>query len=158
MVELDFLLNNQPMSKLKGMGLSMDAFSGMDKHVNHCAAACLRNIGPIPPGAYYIVDRPTGGLLGSVNTWIKKRSGWFGLFGIDSKIDDFVFCSDVERGNFRLHPKGPLGISEGCITVERENDFLYLRQQLLRNPAQPIPGTRLMAYGKVVVRCGRQGA
>ncbi|EHK66422.1 hypothetical protein KYC_09756 [Achromobacter arsenitoxydans SY8] len=155
MFEWDFLLNSQPMSKLKGRGLSVDAFSGREGHFNECESACLRNVGPIPAGKYYIVDRPSGGLRGAVNTWVGGRWDWFALFAQDSKVDDWVFCREVERGNFRLHPKGRRGISEGCITVERESDFTAVRKILLKSEGASIPGSSLKAYGIVNVRCAR---
>lgn len=157
MVEWEFVLNNQPMSKIKGRGLSLDAFSGREGHFNKCESACLRNVGPIPVGKYYIVDRPTGGVRGTINTWALGRWDWFGLYAIDSNVDDWVFCNDVERGNFRLHPKGPRGISEGCITLERASDFAALRKLILEGGSSAISGSTLQAYGIVNVRCGGGG-
>lgn len=155
MIEWEFLLNNQPMSQLKGRGLSVDAFSGREGHFNQCESACLRNVGPIPVGKYYIVDRPIGGVRSALNTWVGGRWDWFGLYDQDSKVDDWVFCKDVERGNFRLHPKGRRGISGGCITVERASDFSAVRGLLLKKGGLAIPGSELRAYGVVNVRCAR---
>nr|WP_307746908.1 tlde1 domain-containing protein [uncultured Pantoea sp.] len=31
-----------------------------------------------------------------------------------------VRTRNVDRGNFRLHPRGPLGVSLGCITLHTE--------------------------------------
>jgi hypothetical protein len=44
------------------------------------------------------------------------RSEWFALYSADT-ADDWVFVNGVQRGNFRLHPKGPRNLSEGCITL-----------------------------------------
>lgn len=70
MVEWEFVLNNQPMSKIKGGGVSLDASSGREAHFNRCEAACLRNLGPIRVGKYYIIDRPVGGIRGTLSTWL----------------------------------------------------------------------------------------
>ena len=58
-----------------------------------------------------------------------------------------------ERGNFRLHPMGPLRLSEGCITVVNPDAFdglqKYIRSQGLTTP---VPGTTMKAYGTVEVK------
>ncbi|MNN79930.1 hypothetical protein D3C81_1966150 [compost metagenome] len=58
----------------------------------------------------------------------------------------------MKRGNFRLHPKGDLGISKGCITIDNPMDFYRLRGLLKEQKLSPIPGTKHLAYGKVVVK------
>jgi hypothetical protein len=58
----------------------------------------------------------------------------------------------VKRGNFRLHPKGPRGISEGCITIEKLADFQQLRAILKGIAPSAVPGIELKAYGSVVVK------
>lgn len=80
------------------------------------------------------------------------RREWFALYAIDGRIDDSTYCNKVRRGAFRLHPKGPLGISEGCITIESHGDFQRLRAMLKGTAQIAVPGTNLKAYGKVVVR------
>ncbi|MBR0649810.1 DUF2778 domain-containing protein [Roseomonas terrae] len=151
-----FVLNDQPMSTLVRSDLSVPAFSGLSDNVNRCASACFVNQGPIPPGTYHIVDRPTGGILGGVRDWWSGKSEWFALFADDGSLDDAMLCDEVSRGNFRLHPKGPLGISQGCITVENWNDFQRVRNLLLSETPQPVPGSALTAYGSVTVRCGQE--
>ncbi|MDP3189213.1 MAG: DUF2778 domain-containing protein [Limnobacter sp.] len=46
------------MSKLSvihsGKLFTYPAFSGFGPHVNRRVDACLKNVGPIPPGRYYI--------------------------------------------------------------------------------------------------------
>lgn len=64
---------------------------------------------------------------------------------------DETLCNEIKRGSFRLHPKGQLGISEGCITIENRNDFQRIRSILKNATTQTVPGTDLQAYGKVVV-------
>lgn len=150
-----FLLNGEPMSTLRGSVLSVPAFSGLDGDINECASVCFKNKGPIPPGRYYIVDRPTGGRLGTVRDWWTGRSEWFALFADDGSIDDWTLCEEVRRGRFRLHPRGPRGLSLGCITVDRRQDFLRVRALLLDTPQTAIPDSELMAYGTVTVRCPR---
>jgi len=152
MWKCEFELNGQPLSKFKYGAKAIDAFSGMGANVNRRSAACLANVGPIPSGTYYIVDRQSGGLLGPLYDLMGRHDSWFSLYAADRKIDDETFCNEVRRGNFRLHPKGALGVSRGCITIERLSDFTLMRAVLLGKAKQPIPGSALRAYGYVVVK------
>ncbi|WP_246881177.1 DUF2778 domain-containing protein, partial [Pantoea ananatis] len=109
-------------------------------------------------GRYFIVERPSGGTLRPLRERFLKevygtdRSTWFGLYRDDGKIDDYTFIQGVKRGNFRLHPIGPLGLSEGCITLVHPIQFSYLRDMLLKyGPTLNIPGSQLKAYGTVQV-------
>lgn len=78
------------------------------------------------------------------------RSIWFALYRDDGKIDDWTFIDLVERGHFRLHPAGYMGVSEGCITLPSPSHFAILREALLRTPAMQVTAT-LTAYGTVQV-------
>lgn len=120
--------------------------------MNKPSSACLVGLGPIPPGSYCIFDRQSGGLLEAFRNLFSDHSEWFALYAIDGKIDDETFCDQVKRGNFRLHPKGPRGISEGCITIEKLTDFHRIRIILRSVPPVAVPGSGLKAYGRVVVR------
>lgn len=64
MFNCKFELNNQPMSVFQILTASYPAFSGLGREINKRSSACLQNVGPIPPGTYYIVDRESGGVLG----------------------------------------------------------------------------------------------
>ena len=63
----------------------------------------------------------------------------------------YTFIEGVRRGNFRLHPIGPRGLSEGCITLSHITDFDYLRNRLLKTSMINVPGSLLMAYGTIRV-------
>jgi hypothetical protein len=152
MLDWTFELNDAPMSALKLGAFSFPAFSGLAPYVNLRMAACIADYGPIPPGEYYIVDRESGGFLGSFYDLFGQRSDWFALYAIDDKIDDETFCNKVKRGNFRLHPKVGRGISKGCITVNTQKDFDRIRALLKATPTGKIPGTSLSCYGKVTVK------
>jgi hypothetical protein len=152
MPDCTFELNGKPMSALHCGAVSFPAFSGLGKSINRREYACHASVGPIPPGTYYIVDRQSGGLLGPLRDIFNDRKDWFALYAIDGSIDDITYCNMVKRGSFRLHPKGPLGISEGCITIESHVDFQHLRAMLKGSAQTAIPGMSLKAYGKVVVR------
>lgn len=152
MPDCAFDLNGKPMSALQCGASSFPAFSGFGTHANRREYACHSNSGPIPPGTYYILDRQSGGLLGPLRDMFNDRRDWFALYAIDGRIDDTTYCNRVKRGNFRLHPKGPLGISEGCITIDSYSDFQHLRVILKAAVQVAIPSTSLKAYGKVVVR------
>ncbi|MGC0810397.1 tlde1 domain-containing protein [Pantoea agglomerans] len=79
-------------------------------------------------------------------------STWFGLFRDDGKINDYTFVQGIRRGNFRLHPIGPLGLNEGCITLQHPLQFNYMRDMFLKSgPTLNISGSQLKAYGTVKV-------
>ena len=152
MVECTFELNGKPMSLFKMGATHFPAFSGLGRHVNQREFICTPNLGPIPPGTYYIVDRQSGGRLGALRDLLRDRSEWFALYAADGKIDDEVFCDDVKRGNFRLHPNRVGGVSQGCITFESLADFNILRAHLKASNQVDVPGSPLQAYGRVIVR------
>jgi len=145
-----FKLNDQPMSKLEIAAYRLDAFSGDGEHRNKRGSMCLKDKGPIPVGRYYIVDRQSGGALGTLTSFFRGRLEWFALYAKDNVIDDWMFCDQVRRGLFRLHPKGSSGSSEGCIVIEKENEFLSLRRFLLAQNHK-IPGTDIKTYGMIQV-------
>lgn len=151
MVECTFELNGKPMSELKCGPHKFPAFSGLSSYVNKRMTACVAGFGAIPPGAYYIIDRESGGILGSIRDTIKNRRDWFSLLADDGKIDDEMICDQVTRGQFRLHPKGSLGISQGCIVIDDAHRFLDLRALLKATTQQKIKGTSVMTYGRVIV-------
>jgi hypothetical protein len=152
MLQCSFELNNQPMSAFKIGAISAPAFSGLAPHINRRAASCLPDLGPIPIGRYYVVDRESGGRP----RWLRDTFGiqkeWFALYAADKKIDDETFCDQVQRGHFRLHPKGPRGISKGCIVIEKLTDFHCIRAFLRGAGKQLIPGSTLRTYGMVTVK------
>ncbi|HAV1629640.1 TPA: DUF2778 domain-containing protein [Enterobacter hormaechei subsp. steigerwaltii] len=123
--------------------------------------------GPIPDGRYHIVNRPSGGWKGVIRTdlhdfysWPTSRPvikyEWFALYRDDGKIDDHTWVNGVERGDFRLHPPGPLGISLGCITLQHRTDFIAIRQALMSTPQIRLPNG-LMSYGTIeVILNGRE--
>ena len=145
-----FKLNNQPMSKLEIGAFRLDAFSGDGVHRNKRVSMCLKDIGPIPVGQYYIVDRESGGRLGWLRDIAKGGWKWFALYANDGMIDDWTFCNNVHRGEFRLHPKIGQGISKGCIVVDKEAEFMSLRSFLL-SQNHIIPGTDIKTYGMIQV-------
>jgi hypothetical protein len=147
-----FELNSKPMSVFRYGAASVSAFSGLGEHANRREFACMANVGPIPPGNYYVLDRQSGGLLGPLRNMFNDRSDWFALYAIDEKIDDEALCEKVRRGRFRLHPKGAMGISQGCITINDRADYQMLQAVLKRTSPVHVPGTKILAYGRVAVR------
>ncbi len=153
-----FKLNGQTTSALICNGLgSVPAFSGIAPYTDDPRSVGRPNAGPLPTGRYYIIDRQRGGRLGPLREWVQDvvtgvdRSQWFTLYRIDDKIDDYTFVEGVQRGNFRLHPNGRFGISEGCITVLSLDSFNRLRPFLLKQQTSIIPGTSIPYYGTVDV-------
>ncbi|MBL1261131.1 MAG: DUF2778 domain-containing protein [Thiotrichaceae bacterium] len=153
MIDCSFELNNKPMSTFKMGAPSFPAFSGLGEHVNRAMSQCLPNKGPIPKGNYYIFDRQS-----SLKERFKSLFGvdynddWFALYAIDNKIDDETYCKQVKRGQFRLHPSGEFGISQGCITINDWTDFQVVRALLKGTKTIEIPDVGLECYGKVWVR------
>lgn len=152
MIECTFELNDKPMSAFKIGALSFPAFSGLRSYANQRASVCRASVGAIPPGRYYIMDREAGGILGPIKDFFRGKDDWFALYADDGRIDDETFCEKVKRGNFRLHPRGLAGISEGCITLDNVLDFYRVRAILKGSGTFNIPGTSLHSYGRVVVK------
>ncbi|MDK9362799.1 MULTISPECIES: DUF2778 domain-containing protein [Lelliottia] len=157
MIRCTFRLNGNGLSNLSCPGIGFfPAYSGNEgQHRNNPASVAVKGAGPLPPGQYYIVDRPR-----SIGTRVKdvfatKYTGsdhsiWFALYRVDGSIDDHTFIEAVERGNFRLHPAGYEGISNGCITLPSPSHFLILRDALMKTPKLLVSGS-LYAYGTVQV-------
>ncbi|MDR3214200.1 MAG: DUF2778 domain-containing protein [Azoarcus sp.] len=147
-----FTLNEESLSKFEIGGAKYDAFSGDGNHRNKVSAMCVPDLGPISIGTYYIVQRTSGGRLGRLRDLLNDHTEWFALYAKDGVIDDVsTFCEGVARGAFRLHPKGPLGISQGCIVIDRKTDFDLVRSTLLATTGFTIPDTGIQAYGVVNV-------
>ena len=152
MIDCSFKLNDESMSSFKIGALSFPAYSGLDRHINKKTSACVEGLGPIPPGKYYIFDRQSGGILGPLRDIITGRDEWFALYAIDSKIDDEIYCDKVKRGLFRLHPKGPQGVSQGCIVINSWSHFQTIKALLEKTKTELVPETGLEAYGTVTVK------
>lgn len=158
MIMARFALNGLPSSILTVPGVgNFPAFSGQKYGRNNASMAGRKEIGPIPPGRYFVVGRESGGRLGAITEFMLKnvygtdRATWFALYNDDWQIDDHVFVDGVKRGNFRLHPAGPRGLSEGCITLLHLSDFDYLRAAMLKTTMIPVPCTSFKAYGTITV-------
>jgi hypothetical protein len=153
-----FVLNKQSVGALACEGRNYAAFSGNGKGIDNPAMTNVLMTGPIPKGRYYIVDRPHGGRLGWLHDFVHNalnssvNTYWFALWADDGSIDDWTFVQGVKRGNFRLHPIGSLGISDGCITISDPARFGELRTRLLRSRASVIPGKGIRYYGTVDVK------
>jgi len=156
MFSCNFVLNGNTQSDfeiiIQSRAFKYPAFSGHGQHTNRRTSSCLKGVGPIPPGRYYILDRYSGGRLEWLRNLFSDHSQWFALYAIDNNIDDETQCDQITRGNFRLHPRGTRGISNGCITIQRIEDFHELRLKLKSKPPKDISGTSISAYGIVEVR------
>jgi hypothetical protein len=157
-VSCTFLLNRRENSYLTCPGVgSVVAFSGHDVGRNNPDDVSLVDIGPIPRGTYYLLDRQSGGYLGHLyELWdaygygTTDRRKWFMLW--NPRSGDTTMIEGVKRGSFRLHPMGPLRLSDGCITVLNPQDFERLQAHIrLRQPSISVPGAPMKAYGTVSV-------
>lgn len=139
MIRCTFHLNGHQLSTLSCPGLGFfPAYSGNSGHNrNNPNAVATPEVGPLPPGLYYIVTRPRGGFGTHWHDAIKglesgsNRDFWFALYRHDTHIDDRTFINNVERGSFRLHPAGQSGISNGCITLPNHSHYRILMHGLL---------------------------
>src|ERR1700688_3097052 len=132
-IQCTFRLNNKPMSVLHCDGVGdFDAFSGIDGVKNNPDAVSIPDVGPLPRGRYYIVDRGSGGLFTHIIDFFAdfinqtERRKWFALYRDDGNVDDWTFIDDVARGLFRLHPHGTSNVSKGCITLADPSTFYRL--------------------------------
>jgi hypothetical protein len=166
-IEGKFFLTDSMYSELIIFGLgSFQAFSGQGAYRNHGGCAAIPNVGPIPPGTYWIVDRPQGGQLSKFRASVKDfynrqihdasfgRNDWFALYKDDDAIDDYTWIDGVNRGLFRLHPGQ---VSEGCITLPSDSDYAVIRKTLLNTNQRQVPRVKnLMSYGTIeVISYGR---
>ncbi|WMY07449.1 DUF2778 domain-containing protein [Paraburkholderia phenoliruptrix] len=157
-VACTFSLNSRNTSVLSCPGVGQfSAFSGTSTGRDNPQAVAQADIGPLPPGRYYLVDRQSGGRLGWLYDFARTyaygtdRSQCFMLWREGS--GDTTVINGVRRGSFRLHPMGPRRLSEGCITVVNQAQFKMLADYLHKQGATlPIPGTTLKAYGYVDVK------
>lgn len=158
-IRCTFDLNDKETSWLRCPGVgSIVAFSGQKSGRDNPRMTDKEDVGPIPKGTYYLVDRQSGGLLGPLyDLWGRYGYGttdhtkWFMLWNPHS--GDTTTINGVRRGSFRLHPMGELRLSQGCITVVHPSDFSNLERYLRsRKPDLPVPGSTLKAYGTVEVR------
>jgi hypothetical protein len=127
---------------------------GVDKNEQVVCAPTAEPQRSISPGQYYIVDRKSGGVKKRLRQFFDVRDpkdGWFALYAADGRIDDKTFCDGVERGNFRLHPKGSMGISQGCIVIDNELLFDQLAMKLRGSDQMLVPGLDVKGYGIVTV-------
>ncbi|WP_175772506.1 DUF2778 domain-containing protein [Paraburkholderia phenazinium] len=157
-VACTFRLNSQPKSTLQCFGMgNFEAFSGHGVGRDNPRAVARADIGPLPPGRYYIVDRQSGGRLGWLYDYGRKyaygtdRDQWFALWRAGS--GDTTIINGVRRGEFRLHPIGPAGLSDGCITLTSPQGFSQLARFIRSQGATwPVPGSGIKAYGWVDVQ------
>ncbi|MGL5602592.1 MAG: DUF2778 domain-containing protein [Silvania sp.] len=157
MIHCTFRLNGNALSNLSCPGIGFfPAYSGnTGHHRNNPDSVAVKNIGPLPPGKYYIVDRPRSLSTRVRDVFATKYTGsdhsiWFALYRVDGLVDDHTFIEQVERGNFRLHPAGYEGVSNGCITLPSPSHFAILREALLRTPSIRVSAS-LNAYGTIQV-------
>lgn len=158
-ISCTFTLNKKSVSTLMCSGVGdFAAFSGDGPGRNNPAYAAVRNVGPLPLGLYYIVDRGSGGFVTHLLDAMRKRfydsdtSTWFALYRDDGSIDDETFINGVKRDVFRLHPHGSANFSQGCITLVDVPAYSRLRKSLLSTVRIPLPSGKGFSYGTVEVK------
>jgi Protein of unknown function (DUF2778). len=155
-LDLDDKYGNGKVLKFQCAGIGLfPVFTGIAPYTNQ-AENSMMSEAAIPPGHYYIVERPKGGM--GFRKWLKERStgnkydDWFGLYALDGVINDRTYIWGQERGNFRIHPLRPdgTGLSEGCITFFTYDDFYNFRRHVLRAHKRVL-ASGLVIYGEVIV-------
>jgi hypothetical protein len=158
-VKCTFTLNGKNTSQLMCEGIGQfEAYSGQMQGRNNPAMAATPEIGPIPKGTYFLVDRASGGMFGWAYDIVgpllhltTDHSQWFALW--NPRTGDTTMINGISRGAFRLHPDGPHHLSEGCITLLHGDEFDRLQRYIRRSPPSlPVPATTLKAYGWVEVK------
>ncbi|MBK0091325.1 DUF2778 domain-containing protein [Erwinia sp. S59] len=143
-----------------GIG-TFDVLSGIERYINNPDCSDKEKAA-IPPVTYWIVDRPEGSFLNRLRAeaidmahlYRNHHAEWFALYNSQT-MNDYVFVNGNRRGSFRLHPLNTdgSGVSWGCITLYRANEFHSLRRTLLSRPKFKVPGGNgLLAYGRIDVR------
>jgi hypothetical protein len=157
-VRCTFSLNSRETSRLacEGFG-SVVAYSGRGKGRDDPYDVADKDVGALPPGTYYLVDRQSGGRIGWVRDFAAAyvgstdRTEWFMLWNANG--GDTTMIDGIMRGQFRLHPEGIRHESDGCITLKFRDQFEALQRFIRSHPADlPVPGSTLKAYGTVEVR------
>ncbi len=146
-----FELNSRPMSTLTcDCGISAPAFSGGGDAINNPKRVADANDGPLPPGVWYIVDRPIGGVRQLIHDWWSGDTDeWFALYREDGMIDDKTLVEGVLRQAIRLHAGS---MSVGCLTVTDRGKYNQIWQKLFTTETRFIPGTQIVYYGTITVR------
>ena len=68
------LLNRREITRLNCLGIgSFPAFSGQKEGRNNPDKPSVPDIGPLVRGRYYIVERPSGGMLGTLREKLLKE-------------------------------------------------------------------------------------
>jgi len=158
-IHCTFTLNKKNVSTLSCPGVGeFAAFSGDRIGKNNSAYIAVPDVGPLPPGKYYIVDRGSGGFFSHLRDSARvmlndtDKSTWFALYRDDGAIDDQTFVNKVQRDLFRLHPHGLQNLSKGCITLLDVQAYSRLRKNLLNTVRIPLPNGKGFAYGTVDVK------
>lgn len=143
-----------------GLG-EFDVISGAEQYLNNPDCSDIEKAA-IPPGTYWVVDRPKGSFSNQVRAELidlskayrNNHSDWFGLYN-NQTMSDYVYVNGIKRGGFRLHPldSDGSGVSWGCITLKNYDDFYTLRASLLSGKKGKVPGGKgLEAYGRIEVK------
>lgn len=151
MSDYTFELNGQQFTSLVGLRNSYIGFSGNGAHRNNPDSVSVANGGPIPFGEYFIVDRQSGGRFGWLRDYMRNADQWFALYKDDGTVDDTTYINSVRRGEFRLHPLGPSGMSTGCIVIQDPSRFSALRAELLASEPRVLPQSSIRTYGTIAV-------
>ena len=158
-VRCSFGLNGQETSVLSCEGFGpVQTFSGHGVGRDNPHDTAMEDVGPLPAGTYYLVNRQSGGRVGWLRDWLgahgyvsTDHTKWFMLW--NEHGGDTTFIQGVKRGRFRLHPVGRRGLSEGCIAVVDPSEFDRLQRFIrTKSPTLWVPGSTMKAYGTVEVR------
>lgn len=133
--------------KCYGIG-TFEVLTGVDFYINNPDCADHENAA-IPPGTYWVTDRPAGSLYNRVRAeaidarhgYRNHHSEWFALFSDKTKRDG-IMVNGLNRTGFRLHPLNSDGSGESravspCAgsVIFSICDVCYCREEPSRFPA-----------------------
>ena len=140
---------------------TFDVLSGIGRYINKPDCSDIEKAA-IPPGTYWIVDRPKGTFANQVrsevidiaNLYRSRHTEWFGLYSSQT-MSDHLYVNGVRRGSFRLHPlnsDGPENPGDVLRFIEMQI-FRFSGMRYCEQKKVGVPGGRgLMAYGFVEVK------
>lgn len=151
MIQANFKLNAEKISRLHLFANQYRAFSGDGRYRNIPTQITLPKSGAIPVGTYYLVDWVPSGDAGKTRDDSNQSNPCFALYKKDTHLDDAMFSHAVKRGMYRLRPKLGSGISDCCIVINRLSDYATISHLIRNSPKYPIPNSKYLSYGIITV-------
>lgn len=117
MMDYGLLSGDGKKLKLQCYGVGdFDVLSGIEQYLNNPNCSDISKAA-IPPGTYWIVDRPSGSLFNKARAeaidlyhlYRNHHSDWFGLFSAQT-MSDHVYVNGTQRGGRGLMAYGRVDV------------------------------------------------